>query len=181
MPNPLEIIKAHPVISTVAIVGTIGIVLLMSGGGGGGESYTTGSAGYDGDAAMQLAQYQAQQQGQALSVGASKEVALAEQSTAKYLADLMSKDKGAEIAANLQLGLKQLETNSATTAQTNLLSANIEGQRIKAQSDQVNAQYASLASQIASQAAIAKASIDAQVAVAQINKPKQGLFSKIFG
>lgn len=178
--NPLEIIKAHPVISTVAIVGTIGAVLLLSGGGAS-PDYTTGDSGYDGNAAMQYAQFQAQQQGQALQVGASKEVALAEQSTSKYLADLAFQSHAAEIAANLQLGIKQLETNAATTSQTNLLAANIEGQRIQSQVDATNAQYASMASQIASQAAIAQSSIDAQVRVAKINKPKRGLFSKIFG
>lgn len=180
MPNPLEIIKAHPVISTVAIVGTIGAVLLLSGGGSE-ESYTTGSDGYDSNAAMQYAQFQAQQQGQALQVGASKEVALGEQAAAKYLADLDYQGRAAEIAANLQLGLRQLETNAATTSQTNLLAANIEGQRIQAQSDQINAQYASLAAQMASQAAISQTAIDAQVTVARINKPKRGFFSKIFG
>ena len=179
--GPIEIIKAHPVISAVAVVATVGAVLLLSGGGGGDESYTTGGDGYDSNAAMQIAQYQAQQQGQALQVGASKEVALGEQATAKYLADLQSKDRAAELATSLTLGIKQLETSAATTAQTNLLAANIEGQRIKAQTDQIDAQYSSLASQMASQAAIAKASIDAQVAVARINKPSCGLFCKIFG
>lgn len=180
MANPIELVKAHPIASTAAIVAVVAIVFLLAGSGGD-ESYTTGSDGYDSNAAMQYAQFQAQQQGQQLAVGASKEVALAEQATARYLADLAHQDRSAELAANLQLGTRTLETNAAVTSQTNLLAATIEGQRIKASSDAVAAQYASMSSQIASQAAIAKASIDAQIAVARINKPKRGLFSKIFG
>jgi len=179
MAGPIELVKAHPIASTAAIVAVVAIVFMLSGSGDGGESYTTGSV--NDDAAAQYAQYQAQQQGQLAAVGAQKEVALAENATAKYLADLQSKSSLAEIAANLALGSQQLALNSESTNLANTLAAKISGDQIKAQSDATAAQYSSIAAQIASQAAIAQASINAQVAVAKINKPKQGLFSKIFG
>lgn len=179
MANPFEIVKAHPMATAAAVVVIIGAVLLFSGGDDGGA--TVAYEGGDQSAAIALQQQAGQQAAQQFAISAQRDVEMAANETAKYLGNLDAMNNAAAIAANLELGKLQTQTNAVSTDLANTLAAKLSGDQIAAQTAQNQAQYLSLAAQMKSQADIAMASINAQVQVAKINKPKQGLFSKIFG
>lgn len=192
MIHPIEFVKSHPMPTAVGVIVIVVLFVIIKSAGGGGstapQAAISATGGADNGAAVSIAQQQANLAASQFNITANKDVALGNQATAITLAQLDAGTKSAELSANLQLGEDQIKANTvnaslAAGVQTsqNTLAASLEGQRIKASSDATAAQFATLNSQITTQAQTAAASLAAQTQIAQINKPQQGLFSWLFG
>lgn len=183
MANPIELVKQHPVMSgTIAVVVVIGGVLLFSGGGGG--TATTSSGGLS-DAAIQASTQLQLAQGQIQAHAGDTAAAL--QGNRDTIAGNISmatlgygsQDKQSTLAA--QIAAQQIAAQQESTDLVNTLAAHVQGQQIEEQGAAMQAQYASLTAQINSANQLAQDTINAQVKIAQINKPQPGLFSWLFG
>lgn len=175
MANPIQLIKSHPIATVSAVAGVFLLVMLVSSSGGSasGQQVVSGSSGAPDNS---FATMQAQLSAQAMQVGAQRDVQLAGQQTAIQLATIDAQTKAAQIAAGLVLGEDQLQNQ----AQQSTLAAQVQGEQIKAASDQSAMQFATIQQQSKNQMDISLAAINAQTTIAV--KPKNcGLLGMIFG
>lgn len=175
------VIKKHPVAFGIgAIVIVVGFIML-SGSGGETQVVSGGPSEAEIAAGMQMQQLQASQQAMAFQVGAEREVALANMGAQLELGKLQIAQQGRSDELAAAMGMAQINATQQTTALTSTLSAQTEQARIAADTAQNAAMLSTITRQSELQAQTAMNAINAQVSIAQINKPKRGLFSKIFG
>lgn len=167
----LDWIKSHPYASGGIIIGGFVVFMLIRGGSGDGSTTVVGGQSADEVAAgVALQQIQAQAQGNAASIAGAIQMQENELGTTRYLADL---------AANLQseLGSAQIQLAAQQTAEEydykSLIATLSSGDTRAGIAADVRSDE--LMSQVLNN------QTTALVKMAQINKPKQGLFSKIFG
>lgn len=180
--NPIAFVKAHPMGVGIGAVVIIGAFILMSSGGGEQQALTPGGPSEAEIAAgMQLQQLQYAGQAQAQQIGAEREVALATTAAELELGKLSLLQAGESDKLAHSLGLAQINATQQTTSLTSTLYAQTEQSRIAADTAQNAAMLATITRQSELQAQVSLGAINAQTQIAKINKPKQGLFSKIFG
>lgn len=182
--SAIDFVKRHPVaIGFGAVVVFVGFVLLS--GSGGGESTTvvgsTGPSDAEVAAGMQLQQLQYASQSQNAQVAAQREVALASTAASLELGKLELAYRGNADNLAASTALAQINAQKETMALTSTLQAQTSQAQIAADSAKTAAMMSTITEQARAQAQTAMAAIQAQVQIAQINKPKQGLFSMIFG
>lgn len=180
--SAMDFVKKHPVaigISAVVVLG--GFVLLSSGGSDGGTQVVAGQSDAEIAAGVQLQQLQYQQQMQGQTVGAQRDVALAETAAQLELGKLQIAQQSESDKLAASTALAQINASSQTAQLQSTLQAQTSQAQIAADSAKTAAMMATIAEQARQQANVAIAGIRGQVDIAKINKPKQGLFSKIFG
>lgn len=174
----MDWIKSHPVMTGGIVIGVVVLTVLLSGG----DSETVaGAPTSEVGAGTALQQLQAQLQDRSASRTTALEMQAGENETRRYLADLATSLAFADI--NSRTSLSTLEINKTAEVNTHLaeLQADTEQYRLETDymSDKLMSDY--MTAGLHSQEAITKAVIAGQVQIAQINKPKRGLFSMIFG
>lgn len=161
------------------VIGVVVLTVLLTSGG---ESETVaGTPSSEVGAGTALQQLQAQLQDRSASRTTALEMQAGENDTRRYLADLATSLAFADI--NSRTSLSTLEINKTAEVNTHLaeLQADTEQTRLELDfaSDKLMSDY--MIAGLESQQAITQSIIQGQVQMAKINKPKQGLFSMIFG
>jgi hypothetical protein len=174
--NPIGFVKSHPVMTGVGVVGIIGLVFLLSSSGGGDGSVDNSSTS-DVAAGTALQQYQLQAQAQQSAIGAQRDVALAEQSTALKIAELSASTRVQELNAQKEIGLAGIDAGKYTSA----LQAQLSRESINADKAKDANTTATLMAQIKSSQQTTMAALNAQTQQAQIAAKPKGLFSWLFG
>lgn len=178
--NPIEIVKKHPVITTVGVVVVFGAVLMFSSGG---TTEYADDAGASGEmaGAIALQQMQAAFQMKSLEVGAAKEVALNESATKVTLAQLQRDVALKDLEYSFNYQTAKLGAEERTTTLVSTLQAKTAADQIKANADATAAMFANIKSQQDAAATLAKVNAQTQVQLAEINARPRGLFSFLFG
>ena len=180
--SPIEIVKKHPVAIGIGAVVIVGAFILLSSGVGGSQVVgSTGPSDAEIAAGLQLQQLQAAGQAQSLQVGAQREIELANTAAQLELGKLSIAQQSASDSLAASVALAQINANQQTTSLTSTLASQVQIAGINADPAQTPAMLATMTRPSELQASTATAAINAQVQIAKINKPKQGLFSKIFG
>lgn len=181
MNGPIALVKAHPIASSAAVIVVFGTVLVLTGGGDSGGTAVVANDGYDQNAAISFAAMQSQQQSQNFAIAASRDVAMMELSTRIKLAEIDSVNQKGALAANLELGKLSLNLEARTTNRANTLQAKLAADQLRRGYQEKHMQFLTLQSQIKYNFRLGRQSINAQKYIANLNKPKRGLFSMIFG
>lgn len=179
----LDLVKKHPVPAFIGGIVVVGGVILVSSSGGGGAA-TVQSAGSDPNlvaASTQMQQMQIQAQTAnnqlATALAAKKE----DNATAIELAKLQGTYSLQNTGLAAEIEKMRLEKEYATQQQYNTLQAQNASQQYELQKSIEQSRNSTTIELQRMMTDVLKTQTQAQVSIAQITKPKQGWFSKIFG